>query len=487
MPKLIDESSLAAKIGTYRTGNAQALVEQTLLPIARMRRRQIRQLMAPLDHEQAKRRIMPGKYVISRKIDGEFTVLVYRDGEVLTINPGGTVRMGAPFHTEAAKRLHRAGIKNAIIGGELYVRRSDERRPRVHDVTRVARAPGSDADVASLRFAAFGAYDLDGEDLSPRPREALEKLRAIFADGERVHAVDAVEGDEKAVLTHFKQWVDEEGEEGIVAQSDQHGWFKIKPRHSIDLAVIGFSEGIEDRVGMLHSLLLAVVRDDGCFHIVGRVGGGYSDDERVALLERLKGGVADTSYIEVNSDRVAYKMLKPGYVAEISCLDVIAETSEGDTIDRMLLEWDDAAGRWIGIRRLALASIISPQFIRLRDDKRPVAEDVGLAQLAGITEIPQAQAGANGVRLPAAQTLRRAVATKELKGKTMVRKLLLWKTNKHQVSPDHPAYVLLLTDFSPNRKTPLEREIRVSNSLEQIESFWTAWQTEYFVKGWAVK
>ena len=34
--------------------------------------------------------------------------------------------------------------------------------------------------------------------------------------------------------------------------------------HTLDLAVIGYAEGIDDRVGLLHDLLLAVVRGDTC-------------------------------------------------------------------------------------------------------------------------------------------------------------------------------------------------------------------------------
>lgn len=49
------------------------------------------------------------------------------------------------------------------------------------------------------------------------------------------------------------------------------------------------------------------------------------------------------------------------------------------------------------------------------------------------------------------------------------------------------AFVLSLTDVSPNRKTRLEREIRVSSSLEQIEADWPEWQEEQFVKGWVVR
>jgi hypothetical protein len=41
-----------------------------------------------------------------------------------------------------------------------------------------------------------------------------------------------------------------------------------------------------------------------------------------------------------------------------------------------------------------------------------------------------------------------------------------------------------MTDFSPGRKTPLEREIRVSNSREQIEALWKELAEEYIVKGW---
>lgn len=39
----------------------------------------------------------------------------------------------------------------------------------------------------------------------------------------------------------------------------------------------------------------------------------------------------------------------------------------------------------------------------------------------------------------------------------------------------------------PQPLTPLEREIRVSSSLEQIEAYWQEWQREQFVKGWVVR
>ena len=80
--------------------------------------------------------------------------------------------------------------------------------------------------------------------------------------------------------------------------------------------------------------------------------------------------------------------------------------------------------------------------------------------------------------------LRRKVATKTLKGATMVRKLLMWKTNKDGENSPFPAYVVHLTDYSPNRKTPLQREIRVSSSQEQIGELWDSLEAKFFVKGW---
>jgi hypothetical protein len=60
---------------------------------------------------------------------------------------------------------------------------------------------------------------------------------------------------------------------------------------------------------------------------------------------------------------------------------------------------------------------------------------------------------------------------------------VLWKTNKESEG-GYPGYVVHYTDFSPNRKTPLEREIRVSNSREQIEALWKGLEEENIVKGW---
>jgi ATP-dependent DNA ligase len=482
---LIDKSALKQQVGEYFTGKADALGDTSILQRVRMRKRQLSQMTMALDRELAKRRIPSGDYHISRKIDGEFTCLVYSEGEVFTINPGGTIRIGAPFHEEAKAALDQCGVSFAILGGELYVRRDDDKRPRVHDVVRVARKPESQEQVDSLCLGLFNIYEWDDEERSGRYADRYDRITDLFGEGDRVHPVETVSGDgSKAVLEQFKKWVDDENAEGVVARNDTAGVFKVKPRHTIDLAAIGFTEGLDDRAGMLHDVMLAVVRADGSFHIIGRVGGGFSDDERVELLKQLESRVVESEYAEVNSDRVAYRMIEPGIVFEISCLDIISTTSRGNTIDKMVLEWDDENRNWIGVRRLPLCSIISPQYLRIRDDKEASADDIHLDQLTAIVDIPNANVVSEELKLPQSELLKRSVATKELRGATMVRKLMMWKTNKEEESRDYPAYVLHLTDFSPNRKDPLKHEVRISSSEEQIAEYFKEWQKKYFVSGW---
>ena len=483
---LIDHSLLKQQVGDYYTGKADALTDSSILQRVRMRKRQLSQMTIALDKELAHKRIPSGEYHISRKIDGEFTCLVYSSGEVFTINPGGTIRVGAPFHEEARAVLSQVDVQFAIFGGELYVRREDEKRPRVHDVVRVARKPESQDDVDSLCFAIFNIYEWDDEERSARYADRFDRITAIFGDADRIHPVETVFGDSsKGVLKQFRKWVEGEGAEGVVARNDTAGVFKVKPRHSIDLAAIGFTEGLDDRSGLLHDVMLAVVRNDGSFHVIGRVGGGFSDDERAALLKMLEGRVVDSEYAEVNSDRVAYRMIEPGLVFEISCLDMISTTSRGNTIDKMVLEWDEKKRMWGGVRRLPLCSIISPQFVRIRDDKDANTDDVNLKQLTDIVDIPNANVVSEELQLPESKLLKRSVASKELRGATMVRKLILWKTNKEEESRDFPAYVLHLTDYSPNRKDPLKYDVRVSSSKDQIEGYFRDWEKKYFVSGWS--
>jgi hypothetical protein len=73
-------------------------------------------------------------------------------------------------------------------------------------------------------------------------------------------------------------------------------------------------------------------------------------------------------------------------------------------------------GTWRIVRRLPLAAMISPQFVRRRDDKHVNPIDLGLAQITSLVDVPLADADARQFTLPASEILRRDVWTKQVKG-----------------------------------------------------------------------
>lgn len=484
MTRLLDPARVEIKLGGYGVAPATALEDITLHPRVQDYRRNMAAQMQPLDHDDIRKRLPPGQFHISRKIDGEFTVLAMRGDEVLSVNPGGTVRVGLPWQQEAAELLRKAGVNEALVCGELHVARR-EGRARVHDVSRVARQPQSTEDLESLHFAPFDLMPLDPMASPPPFSETWEKITSYFGSGTRVRPPQAVWGEGvDDVLKQYDDWVLGEGAEGLVVRSDVAGSYKIKPRYTLDVAVVGFTESIDDRQGMLHDVLVAVMRSDRTLHVLGRVGGGFTEDERRAMLSDLKDQIVDSEYAEVNSDHVAYQMVRPNWVIEVSCLDVVSQTTRGAPINRMVLDWDTAAERYKVIRRLPLASVISPQFVRRREDKQVNPQDIRIDQLATIVEIPHVDRDARQMTLPNSEVMRREVYTKVLKGETMVRKFLIWKTNKESSGDDFPGYVLYYTDYSPNRKSPLDREIRVSNSEEQIKQLWDEFVEKNIKQGW---
>jgi hypothetical protein len=492
----LDPGRLETRLGSYATGPAAALTDAALLARVQEYRRQLGARMVALDRADIGRRLPAGgaaggggggsACIVSRKIDGEFTVLVHDEGhEAFIMNPGGTVRTGLAFLAEASSLLGKAGVRSALLAGELHFVRPDGRRSRVHDVCRAARQPDSQADLDALRLAVFDVIEIDAKPPGATTTSGMfDLIGRLIGHGKAITPVETLGARNAAdVEKAYRKWVEDEGGEGIVVRSDTAGWFKIKPSHTLDVVVVGFTEGTADRKGLLHDMLVAVMRADGTFHVLGRVGGGFTEDQRRDFLSDLKDMVTGSDYAEVGADHVAYQMVRPEWVVEMQCLDLVSQTTRGGPIDRMTLEWDATACRWKPIRRLPLASVISPQFVRRRDDKSVCPADVRIQQVSDLVEVAHADRDARQLVLPASEVLQRGVWTKVFRGQRMVRKLLMWQTNKQQ-EPGFPAYVVHFTDFSPGRKTPLEREIRVSRSREQILALYDALREEHIVKGW---
>jgi hypothetical protein len=482
---LLNASLVEIKLGAYGVAPSTSLSDPSLLSMVRNYKRQVASRMYPLGRDDVSRKIPDAEYHVSRKIDGEFTVLIYTGDELITLNPGGTVRVGLPWQDEAKKLLDASDIDQAVIAGELYVTNDAGRRPRVHDVVSVARQPKTDEELKRIRFAVFDFISINGQNVESTYGDTWKQIDSTFAGGTDIHPVETVtlkgHGD---VQRQFDKWVGDEGAEGIVVRSDSAGSFKVKPRHTIDAVVIGFTESTDDRKGMLHDILLGVARKDGSVHALCRVGGGFSEEQRREMLSDLEDMVVESEYAEVNSDHVAYQMVEPKWVVEISCLDMIAQNTRGGPVNRMVLNYNTAEKRYEVVRRLPCVSVISPQFIRIRDDKEFNPVDVRMSQVTDLVPVAMTEVDAAEMTMSKCSIIEREVYTKVLKGELMVRKFVRWKTNKDGESTEFPAYVVHYTDFSPARKTPLTREVRVSNSETQIVELWNELKEANIKKGW---
>ena len=127
----------------------------------------------------------------------------------------------------------------------------------------------------------------------------------------------------------------------------------------------------------------------------------------------------------------------------------------------MVLEWDGK--RYNALERMPIVSMISPQFIRIRDDKEADPADINIRQINNLVDVPKMAVKAQEAKNEPSELLKREVYTKTMKGNKMVRKLLMWKTNKPD-DTQFPAFVVYLTDFSPNRERPLERDIKIAHT-----------------------
>ncbi len=482
---MIDRGQLENILGNYKSGSASAIVDPLLLSKTQDYRRLTSARLQPLSEDEIASKLPASDYFVSLKVDGEFAVLQFGEGQAALVNPGGTVRTGLPVLREAEKLLNNAIVTNALFACEFYVSHASGQRERVHDVASNARSPSQQSQLDSLHLAVIDIIELEARPFDASFSETREKIEAIFQNGNRIAPTKTMRcSNSTEIYELFERWVKHDGGEGLVARSDTAGLFKIKPIHTLDAVVVGFTESTGDREGMLHDLLLALRRTDGAFHILCKVGGGFSDQQRRDLLADLKDEIVASEYAEVNSDYVAYQMVEPKHVVEISCLDLISHSTRGAPINRMTLKFDLETKMYRVVRRLPLVSVISPQFLRLRDDKTPSPDHIRLSQVASIVEVPFADSDASQMTLQASTLMKREVYTKILKGETMVRKFVMWKTNKANAAKEFPAYVVHYTDFSPNRATPLSRDVRISNSESQIHSLYESLKEDNIKKGW---
>ncbi|MDR3237153.1 MAG: hypothetical protein LBT84_01485 [Spirochaetia bacterium] len=469
---MLDKSKMNNAKG-YLEGTSEAVDAETL-SVAANYKKDVAKSYISLNPEQIDSRLGGTKFHVTRKLDGELAVIFYDGADIFVINTGGRVRSGLPCMDAAAKMLKSAGLKSAVIPSELHV--DGKERGRVFDVLAALADPSKHKQ---LRLSPFDIVSLNGAAFKADSYEATYKrLTEIFTGDTLCQPVQLQNADSKAnVKEIYASWVEQEGAEGLVVRSELPLIYKIKPRYTIDTAVIGFSEGIVENRGQIRTLLIALMPEEGLYQIIGHVGGGFEDNQRKELFEKLMPMKIESSFIETDSNHTAFHMIRPEIVIELNINDVLFETSQGP-IGNAVLEINEGAWRRMG--GVNGISVVFPVFSRIRDDKKVSAADVRFAQVNEIGYSPLESKQEIEKDSAPSELLHREVYKKAAGAKLMVQKFLVWKTNKGKST--YPAYVLSYTNFSSDRKDPLQSDVYVSDDREQIMEILE--KTRDIKKGW---
>ncbi len=457
---MIDLARLTKKSGDYYFGPRAAVTDRVLMEVAENYETEVSNRFIGIQPSELTARYRPDSRVLATtKYDGEGVFIYFEAGQnpaIFTFNaPSGRVRVGLPCLQELGAHLQARGTKKVLLRAELYLRETNEgRRCASADVTRASYS-NDPADAGRFRLAVFDAIMLDGRDLRAHQSDFLT-LWKLLGDLVGVNAAGRfhrAEGGEVSGGDLPKLFAERTagGLEGVVIRRlDRPEVCKLKPRLSIDAAVVGFVEGeFEGNYGMM-SLLTALsypaTSSSLLLQSIARVGSGFSDQDRVDWLGRLAALRTAAPLAMSDSDGRPISFVRPGFVVELEAEDILPADEEAS--GQQVFGWHQA--RWSFDGLAACQRLLLPTYHRLRADKEFSPQAVRLAQVTG-RELAAPEL--INRHLPPLEVVRREVYTKEIKGAVAVRKLVV---GRRPVTAGAFPYVVFWTDFSAGRKTPLE-------------------------------
>ncbi len=416
-------------------------------------------------------RIMPeDSYFASVKYDGHFGMLAVKDNTAVIYNRSGE-EISIPKIQEEAVKM--AGGKSLILAGEIIC--YQDNKPGRHSL--VASAI-SKPDSHDIRFGIYDIISTDDNPITNVVHEKLDLIKDLAKDTKQIFSIEQVKFESrKDIVTFYQATVPQN--EGVVVRTMGGFIYKIKPQITLDLVVLGYAEGVSDRAGMLRDLLLGYITPEGTYNIVAKCGGGFSEETRVELLKQLAPMQVQSEYTEISSAKTAFVMIEPSLVAEISCLDMINENSNGP-VQKMSLIYDAATG-YSNAGNINGVTCISPNFLRLRTDKKAIAEDAGEKQITDHKEIIGSTVAQE--EMHDSVIIRKEVYVKKAKDATAVRKMTIVKTNKEQTEM-YPPYYVMYTDFSAGRKSPLDQDIYLCLTEADANAKLEELKEENIKKGW---
>lgn len=421
-------------------------------------------------------KITGDKIFVTTKIDGEFNLLYFDGTKSILINSNGKIKDDLALLSSISETLKQQNFKSLTLACELHIKK-DDKRCRVSEVM---SAIANQQEL--LMLSAFDILEIDGENFNDDDYEnTIAKISKIFSSNEIVKSVDLYILNQSEVEEKYQELVENNGEEGLVVRiKDMPIIYKVKPIHTIDMAIIGYTQAEDEKI---REMLLGLLDENGNFVQVGKVGTGLDENQKAILFAELSQNKIDSSYIEADKRRVAFVMVKPTIVVEIAVNEILTQNAKGN-IKNHLLSYNQESG-YSFISTVNGTSLLHPVFKKIRDDKKVNDHDVRHKQITDIVYIDNTT-NTTTEQLPKSEIIFREVYTKSAKGKTNIQKFIAWKTNKETIDDRYPAYVMNYTNFSPTRGEPLKRDVRISSSKEQILELLQTFKDKNIKKGWVL-
>ncbi|MFW9874037.1 MAG: RNA ligase family protein [Candidatus Thorarchaeota archaeon] len=470
----IPPEEIANSFGTYIRGVAESVPVKDIIPPVDNYRKHVTQRFITR-RETDIPHLLGEEFIVSVKVDGAFSGYYYNEEKKYSFFfnvPQHRVYIGLPVNKDLEDILQKNTIREALLVGELFCSTHDpvdfSKRSHIYELAHCRRNPSTQDDLERIGFKVFDVLEIDRKKwITTQFRKRYNKIHDLFPKEGRLSVVKTqIFKNPYEILEFYRKEVIEHNHEGIIIRTGNIA-YKIKPIHVIDVAIIAIAEGREGtKIGrtQLASSLVALRYLDGKYQVLSRVGGGLTDEMRSEVLNKFR-IEQSKDYIPITSDGRAMKMVYPGVVGQIEYEDIITYSGE-DPIYQPCLLFDEKTNSWELVRQVPFLSLIAPRFIEeepIREDKNALnITDVRISQIMDLVDIPRFDK-ISKYEYELSELLARKVY---VKGDAMVRKFMMWKTNK-SMSNEYPEYVVYHLDYSKNRKDPLVRDIKGTNIESQ--------------------
>ncbi len=377
-------------------------------------------------------------------------------------------------------------ISRLVLAGELHADISREGyRPRASDFIKITKSPTDLESLNQIHYDVFDILQLNEIDFKGLCYESRLKIVDFMFPRRKKKKVKVIKYltsvESKNLLDVYKKWVIEEKQEGIVIHDPYNKLYKVKEVHTIDAVIIGYVEMLKEKrikgQNSISALLMALMQEDGSYQVLGIVGGGFSEEQRIDFYNLLSKDITLSSYRETNKEGRAFRFVKPKYVIQIKYLDLISEDYEGNPKLKMSLKF--TINGWKIKNITNFISLISPFYDILRtpvnneifksleyiNPKSPIYEDISVNQVYNLKPVETPTSKSETEVLPKSKILVRLVFEVRWSGENSARKILLWKTNK----PINffSKFIVYYADYNYHRKKPLKQYVYPFYSLKK--------------------